>query len=77
MMNDEKLEIIEIIADILEEDIENIKEENELADYENWDSVAVLSVISVVGERTGRFLHASEIGNLVTIKDLMEVLKNG
>ena len=69
-------EKIEIIADILEEDIENINEENELTDYENWDSVAILSVISVVSEKTGRFLHASEINKLITIGDLMEVLGN-
>ncbi len=67
-------ERIEIIADILEEDIDSILEDKELTEYENWDSVAILSVISVVNENTGKFLHASDIEKLVTVADLMKVL---
>ena len=67
-------EKIEIIADILEEEIADISEERELLDYDNWDSVAILSVISVVNEHTGQFLHASDIEKLITVADLMRVL---
>lgn len=67
-------EKIEIIADILEEDVDSILEDKELLDYDNWDSVAILSVISVVNENTGKFLHASDIEKLVTVADLMKVL---
>ena len=67
-------EIIETIADILEVDVEDISEESILADFETWDSVAILSVISVISEQTGRYPHASEIEALETIKDLMDVL---
>ncbi len=67
-------EKIEIIADILEEEIENVSEDKELIKYDSWDSVAILSVISVVQERTGQFLHASDIEKLITVEDLMKVL---
>ena len=71
MTQEEKLEII---ADILEEDIEHVTEDSVLDEFETWDSVAVLSVISVVSEHTGRFLHADEIKNMNTVKDLLKLL---
>lgn len=62
-----------IIADILEKDVEDIHEDSLLADFEAWDSIAVLSVISEVERATGKYLHASEIKKLKTIDDLLEL----
>ena len=56
MTREEKLEVI---ADILE--VEEVEEDNVLEDFETWDSIAVLSVISVITEETGLFPHANEI----------------
>ena len=55
MTREEKLEVI---ADILE--VEEVEEDNVLEDFETWDSIAVLSVISVITEETGLFPHANE-----------------
>ena len=49
MTREEKLEII---ADILEVDVDDVKEDMVLEDFETWDSVAVLSVIAMMDERT-------------------------
>lgn len=67
-------EKIEVIADILEADLEEVTEESVLEDFETWDSVAVLGVISAINQETGRFLHASEIIRLKTVADLFELL---
>ncbi|MCH5265271.1 MAG: acyl carrier protein [Lachnospiraceae bacterium] len=72
MTSEEKMEII---ADILEVDLEDVKEESVLEDYETWDSVAVLSVISVMNEEFNKFPHASEIREYKTVKDLMDNMK--
>ncbi len=69
-------EKLETIADILEVEIDDFDENSCLSEFENWDSVAILSVISVISEQTGRFLHASEIDKLLTIKDLMDAFGN-
>lgn len=69
-------EKLETIADILEVEIDDFDETSCLSEFENWDSVAILSVISVISEQTGRFLHASEIDKLLTIKDLMDAFGN-
>lgn len=71
MTREEKLEII---ADILEVNLEEVNEECILDDFDTWDSVAVLSVISVINEKFNRFPHASEIRQYKTVKDLMDNL---
>lgn len=73
MTNQEKLEII---ADILELEPEELNEEMVLDDIETWDSVAVLSVISVMNEKFNRFPHADQIKSYKTVKDLMMLWKS-
>lgn len=68
-------ERIETIADILEIEPEEVKEEAELEKFDAWDSVAVLGIISAVSEETGQYLHADEILQLKTIGDLFSVLE--
>ena len=67
MTREEKLEVI---ADILE--VEEVEEDNVLEDFETWDSIAVLSVISVITEETGLFPHANEIKKFKTVSDIMK-----
>ena len=66
---------VKVIADILEVDLEEVKEESVLEDFETWDSVAVLSFIAIMNEKFNKFPHASEIRELNTVKDLMECMK--
>ena len=69
MTREEKLEVI---ADILE--VEEVEEDNVLEDFETWDSIAVLSVISVITEETGLFPHANEINKFKTVSDIMKAI---
>ena len=69
MTREEKLEVI---ADILE--VEEVEEDNVLEDVETWDSIAVLSVISVITEETGLFPHANEIKKFKTVSDIMKAI---
>lgn len=68
-------EKVKTIADILEVELEEVKEESVLEDFETWDSVAVLSFIAVMNEKFNKFPHASEIRELKTIKDLIDSMK--
>ena len=49
-------EKIEIIADILEVEPDEVQEDMVLEDFETWDSVAVLSVIAMMDEHFGKYL---------------------
>lgn len=66
-------EKLQVIADILEVEVGDFSEDDLLEEFESWDSVAILSVISVISEQTGRFLHASEISKLSTVRDLLNL----
>lgn len=68
MNREEKLEII---ADILEVEPDELEEDMVLEDFETWDSVAVLSVIAMMDEKFGKYPHASEIRQYIRVIDLM------
>ena len=65
-------ETIEIIADILEVEPDEVQEDMVLEDFETWDSVAVLSVIAMMDEHFGKYPHASEIRSYIKVGDLMK-----
>ena len=65
-------EKIEIIADILEVEPDEVQEDMVLEDFETWDSVAVLSVIAMMDELFGKYPHASEIRSYIKVGDLMK-----
>lgn len=68
-------EKLETLADILELDEEEISRDTVLEECEAWDSIAVLSVISVMNEQFNRFPHADEIRQYATVGDLMDALE--
>lgn len=65
-------EKIEIIADILEVEPDEVQEDMVLEDFETWYSVAVLSVIAMMDEHFGKYPHASEIRSYIKVGDLMK-----
>ena len=72
MSNEEKMEYI---AESLEMDVEELTAETTLEDLENWDSVAVLSVISIISEQFDRYPDVAEILGYKTVGDLMEAFQ--
>ena len=71
-INKGEKEKIEIIADILEVEPDEVQEDMVLEDFETWDSVAVLSVIAMMDEHFGKYPHASEIRSYIKVGDLMK-----
>ena len=65
-------EKIEIIADILEVEPDEVQEDMVLEDFETWDSVAVLSVIAMMDEHFWENPHASGIRSYIKVGDLMK-----
>lgn len=72
MSNEEKMEYI---AESLEMEVEELTPDTVLEDLETWDSVAVLSVISIINENFGRYPNAKEILSYKTVGDLMAVFE--
>lgn len=71
MTNQQKLAEI---ADILEMEPEELTPELVLDELETWDSIAVLSVISIMNDKFNKFPNADEIRQYKTIGDLLDAM---
>lgn len=60
-------ELIDKLSEILEEDV---NEDSILDDFEEWDSLAVLQIISFFNSEYSVPVVASQIKNAKTVKDL-------
>lgn len=72
MTNKEKLGLLEEMLDIEEN---SLKEDMDLEDVENWDSMAVISFISLLDEKFGKQITASQIKAFKNISDVLEVME--
>lgn len=66
---------VEQLKDILE--IENIEVnmEDKFRDYENWDSMAALSVIAMIDDEFGVVINGEDFRQLNTVGDLIQAVK--
>lgn len=71
-MNKEKF--LDDLAEILEE--ESVQESDVLADFEAWDSLSILSIISYVSENYKKQLKNEEIRSQETVGDLFTYIDN-
>lgn len=63
------------MADILDE--ETVAETDRLEDFASWDSLAVLSVISMADDKYGAVFSAQVIKNATTIRALFDLISAG
>ena len=69
-------QIINLIAECLEKEPEEIKATDEFREYEEWDSLAYLSVIAKIDEDYHLVIPRDEFQKIRTIKDLTNYLEN-
>ena len=65
---------IEILAEILDVEPEDINEKTDLTSMDEWDSLAILSFIVMMGEEFNKVVTGEEIRKMTTIADLLEVM---
>ena len=65
---------MELIADILDVDVEELSPEKELAEFD-WDSVAILSFIAMMDEEFGKEMKGAEIKKFITIQDALNAME--
>jgi len=61
------------LADLLTIDPDQLTRDTRLNDLEDWDSVAVLSVMVVLGEGLGREIEPEEVVRLKTFGDIEDL----
>lgn len=70
----QKQEFLNSLVEELEIESVNVKENTKFDSIEEYDSMAVLSIIAFVDENFGKQVEAEQIAKLVTVKDLMVLL---
>lgn len=68
-------ELFEQLEDILELDPGTIKASDTFRDFENWDSMANLSVIAMLDDSFGVHIASQDFKSLITVEDLIEEVK--
>lgn len=53
-----------------------VKPADKFREYENWDSLAYLSLISFVDEEYGIVIPRDEFGKMNTVQDIIDYIKN-
>jgi len=69
----DKPEFYQRLAEIL--DIEEVRPESVLSEFEQWDSLAVLSALAMADARYGVTIRADEIRSVVTAADLANLVE--
>lgn len=72
MSNEKK---IELLAEILDLDVEELTPETSLADMTEWDSIAALSFIAMMDEEFGKEVKGAEVKKIATVQDAMDLMK--
>ena len=65
-------ELIQLFAEALETEASSIDPEKAIAEYAEWDSLAWLTIMSLLDERYGIRLTGKEIRGFVTVNDVIE-----
>jgi acyl carrier protein len=68
-------ELFEQLEDILELDPGTIKASDTFRDFENWDSMANLSVIAMLDDSFGVHIASQDFKALITVEDLIGEVK--
>ena len=71
MTNEKKMELL---ADIFDVEVDELTSETELGSLD-MDSVTVLSFIAMMDEEFGKEIKGSEVRNLKTIQDMLDIMK--
>jgi acyl carrier protein len=69
----DKPEFYQRLAEIL--DVEAVKPEAVLKDFDAWDSLAILSVLAMADAKYGVSVKAEEIRSVVTAEDLARLIE--
>ncbi len=65
--------LLEIVADILECEVDEISLETEL-DEATWDSLAIVSFMAEADSEFGKTLSPNEVGAVKSVKDLLDLI---
>lgn len=68
------LEKMELLAETLEVEVDEISEDTVLAEMDNWDSMTKLSLIVMFDDECDKKITSDDIKKMVTVKDILDLM---
>lgn len=66
---------LELLEDMLEMNAGELKVDAELANLENWDSMAKLSLIVLMDDEFGKEISGEQIRGFKTVQDILDFME--
>ncbi len=63
-------QFVENFAEAIEREVSEIQADHKFRDYEEWDSLVVLSVIAMIKQNYGITIPRKEFDALITVEEL-------
>jgi acyl carrier protein len=71
-----KEKLINLLAEALEMEINQINSKDKFRDYENYSSLSELSVLAMLDSEFGIEIEMKEFNNFITVDDLVQLVTN-
>ncbi len=71
----EKNNKIELIAEVLDIEPEAINEDMNLKEMDEWDSLAILSFIVMMGDEFNKTVTGEDVKKLITVADALAIME--
>lgn len=68
-------ERIELLEEVMDVDPGTLEKDSVLADFEEWDSLTALTLISEMDARFGKKLSGEEVKGFKTVADVIAVME--
>ena len=69
------LEIVNLMAELLEKELHDVSPTDEFREYEEWDSLAYLSVIAAIDDAYGLVIPVEDFRACRTVKALADYVE--
>ena len=66
---------MELIAEVLEVEVEGLTPETKLGDLDEWDSIALISFIAMMDDEFDKIIKGSVVKEQETVADLMAMME--
>ena len=66
---------MELIAEVLEVEVEGLTPETKLGDLDEWDSIALISFIAMMDDEVDKIIKGSVVKEQKTVADLMAMME--
>ena len=70
------VEKIALLAECMEVEADELRLEALLEDYDEWDSVTILGIISLIDEEFGKTVTGKEVRDIKTVSGLLDMMES-